>query len=232
MVCLIGDQWIRPVNRGVAGYNRLARFYRPLEYGLFANQLQRARVALLDALPRVRRARVLGDGDGRFLQALCQSQPHAQIESYDFSPVMLQHQQRRVERVAHRADVDFCCQDARTLEAGAADRDLLVCNFFLDCFTAQELQRLLPQWLSGLRPGGLLYVSDFVPVASGWWKYKSALDQSLMHLFFRWQTDLANRRLVDWAGELEGQPLSLQHSAGGLMPMVTCRIYRYGDGAS
>lgn len=216
-----------PLERGVAGYNRLAACYRTLERCLFAEQLQRARVALLGQLPRVQNVWVLGDGDGRFLHAFCSLCPDARVDSFDFSPEMLRLQKKRIAGIQRAGSVRFHCQEARSIEPIPGSCDLLVCNFFLDCFTESELRESLPKWLRCLKPGGHFYVTDFVPVRTGWWKYKSAVDQFLMHRLFRWQTGLANQTLVDWGGVLEEQSLVLEHVAPGLIPMVTCRLYRH-----
>jgi len=214
-------------DRGVRGYNRLACWYRPLEFCLFGSQLQRARVGLIDRLPSVESARILGGGDGRFLEAFCQRQPDARVESVDFSPAMLRRQRQRVARSVPRADVDYRCVDARHIEAEAEPVDLLVCNFFLDCFTPAELETLLPRMLAGLKPSGWFYYSDFAIPRSGWWRYKSALDQFVMHCFFRWQTGLRNRCLPDLDSLLASHPLALRESANCLVPLVTGRLYQH-----
>jgi ubiquinone/menaquinone biosynthesis C-methylase UbiE len=189
--------------------------------------LQRSRVALIGQLPTVRDALVLGDGDGRFLRAFCRSQPDARVDSVDFSSRMLRLQAKRLAVSVPSGDVSFHRADARRLEFAAGTFDLLVCNFFLDCFTEADLRELLPRWLGWLKPAGWFYFSDFTIPREGWWRYKSAVDQRLMHGLFRWQTALPNRRLPDFDSLLEDQPLVLRSSASGLIPMLMCRLYRY-----
>ncbi len=218
---------VTPEQRSVRGYDRLAGVYRPLEWCLFGNQLQRSREALIGELPAAERVLVLGDGDGRFLRAFCRSQPRARVDSADFSSRMLRLQADRLAASVPSAEVKFHQADVRRLEFDAGTFDLLVCNFFLDCFTEADLRELLPRWLEWLKPTGWFYFSDFVIPREGWWRYKSAVDQRLMHGLFRWQTALPNRRLPDFDALLDNQPLSLRSSATGLIPMLTCRLYQY-----
>ncbi len=213
--------------QSVRGYDRLARVYRPLEWCLFGNQLQRSRVALIRELPAVERVLVLGDGDGRFLEAFCRSQSRALVDSVDFSPKMLKLQADRLTASVPLANVRFHRTDVRRVQFDAGGFDLLACNFFLDCFAEADLKVLLPRWLAWLKPGGWFYFSDFAIPHSGWWRWKGAVDQLLMHALFRWQTALPNRRLPDFDSLLDHQPLTLRSSAKGLIPVLTCRLYRY-----
>ncbi|QDV45162.1 ubiquinone/menaquinone biosynthesis methyltransferase [Stieleria neptunia] len=208
------------------GYDRLATVYRGLEICLFGNALHRARLALLDQLPRAERALVLGDGTGQLLEQLCITQPDCRITTVDQSRQMLNHQQRRVERIGALERVEFVQTDARSYSVPVDQYDLLVAAFFLDCFTERELDDELPRFLAGLRDGGIFYFVDFVWPPPGWRRRQAAAYQWLMHRFFRWQTGLPNRRLVDLDAALARQTLVLHHSADRIHPMMACRCYR------
>ncbi|QEF97595.1 ubiquinone/menaquinone biosynthesis methyltransferase [Stieleria maiorica] len=212
----------------VRGYDRLAKVYRGLEFCLFGNSLYRARVALVDQLPVTGRALVLGDGTGQVLQQLCLTQPNCQITTVDQSEQMLRRQRRRVERVGASDRVMFVQTDARTFPVPTDKYDLLVAAFILDCFTESELADCLPRFLAGLRPQGMFYFVDFVWPKTRWRRRQAAAYQWLMHRFFRWQTGLPNRRLVDLECVLAGQNLVTLHSADRLHPMTSCRILKVG----
>ncbi|PAY19448.1 hypothetical protein CKO51_11340 [Rhodopirellula sp. SM50] len=212
--------------KSVRGYDRLAKIYRGLEICLFGNALHRARLALLDQLPRVGRALVLGDGTGRLLEQLCITQPDCRITSVDQSRQMLNQQRRRVERIGALHRVEFVQVDARSYDVPENRFDLVVAAFFLDCFTEDELAACLPRFLASLRDDGTFYFVDFVWPSSTWRRRQATAYQWLMHRFFRWQTGLPNRRLVDLNAVLAGQRLVLHHSADRIHPMMACRCYR------
>ncbi|MCO8121922.1 class I SAM-dependent methyltransferase [Stieleria sp. TO1_6] len=218
---------MNPPDQSVRGYDRLAAPYRWLEYVAFGRRLQQARVALLSQLPPLRRAMFLGDGDGRLLQQFCRRQPQCQVTSIDQSRQMLRRQLARVERVGAAQRVRFECQNAARYEPPPGAFDLLVAPFFLDCFAESELQRLLPQWLAGLRDGGLFYFVDFTrPDRPKWRRAQADMYLAMMHQFFRWQTDLPNRELVKWDRLLDRQPLRMISTAKGLHPMLVSRLYQ------
>ncbi|WP_372897712.1 class I SAM-dependent methyltransferase [Stieleria sp.] len=212
--------------KSVRGYDRLAKVYRGLEICLFGNALHRARLALLDQLPRVHRALVLGDGTGRLLEQLCITQPDCRITSVDQSRQMLNQQRRRVERIGAIDRVDLIQADARSYDVPKNHFDLVVAAFFLDCFSEDELAENVPRFLAGLRDDGTFYFVDFVWPSSTWRRRQATAYQWLMHRFFRWQTGLPNRRLVDLDSVLATQNLVLTHSADRLHPMMACRCYR------
>ncbi|WP_182867682.1 class I SAM-dependent methyltransferase [Stieleria mannarensis] len=212
----------------VRGYDRLAKVYRGLEFCLFGNSLFRARVALVDQIPAVGRALVLGDGTGQLLQELCVAQPDCHFTTVDQSRQMLRRQRRRVEQVGASDRVTFVQADARTFPVPGAEYDLLVAAFFLDCLTERELTAGLPRFLAGLRPHGLFYFVDFVRPNTPWRRRQAAAYQWAMHRFFRWQTGLPNHRLVDLERVLANQNLVTMHSADHLHPMTTCRVLNVG----
>ena len=214
-------------NRSARGYDRLASFYQPLEMLLFGDSLQRSRIALLEELPKLDRALVLGDGTGRLLEQFCVSQPRCQITSVDHSSEMLRHQRRRVDRVNAGHRVEFIQQDVRTLHPPTGHYDAIVAAYVLDCFTAAELSEMLPRLLSGIRDAGLFYFVDFIHPDGRLRRHQAAAYQFLMHTFFRWTTGLPNRTLVDLDAELNRHRLQPVNTAIGLHPMTTCRCYRY-----
>jgi ubiquinone/menaquinone biosynthesis C-methylase UbiE len=212
--------------KSIRGYDRLARVYRPLERSLFRGGLQESRVALLGDLPESKSALVLGDGDGRLLEQLCHTQPRCRITSVDQSGQMLRLQRQRIERAGASQRVELVAADARDFRPMAGQYDLLVTAFFLDCFGQQELPGLLRHWLSGVRAGGFLYFVDFCLPRSGWRRYRAASYLAVMHGFFRWQTGLSNRHLVDLDGILREQSVSLVKSIGHNHDLIVSRLYR------
>lgn len=206
------------------GYDRLARFYRWLEYLLFRNNLQCAREALLTGLADVSRVLVLGDGDGRLLESLCRINSQCQITSVEQSSQMLALQRQRVAAANAIARVKFVQADGRDVSKFTGTYDALITAFFLDCFDEEELREHLPKWLEQA-PGGLFYCVEFAEPAHGWRRLRANTYLSLMHWFFRWQTGLKATQLADFDALLS-QHVSLLKSRNRSHGLIQSSLYR------
>lgn len=193
---------------------------------MFGGQLQRSRTRLLDHLPPLNRILVLGDGDGRFLGELCERQPACKVTSVEQSAAMLDLQRKRCLDAGVSERVEFVRQDARQLDLSERSHDALAALFFLDCFQGDELRKLLPQWLSLVRPGGWFLCVDFQYPAAGWKRLRAAVYLQLMHAFFRWQTALPNRTLVDFDSILDRLPITLAADHLSSHGLIRARLYR------
>jgi SAM-dependent methyltransferase len=164
--------------------DRIARCYRWLEYAGFGRELERRREAFLPDVSRARRVLVLGDGDGRALTALLAAAPAAQIDYIDLSARMVELARGRAGdlRVTYRRD------DALTTPLPAAEYDLIVTHFFLDCFDEEDQHRLLTRVAVAATPYARWLVSEF---------RKPGLLVRALYLFFRAATGLNTQRLID-----------------------------------
>jgi len=180
-------------------FDRLAVIYQALETLSFGGRLQACRIAGLSWIEAPRKALLLGEGNGRFLQGLLDRFPESHIHVMDASPAMLSQARQRVER--HQPEdldrVHF--EEARLpdtpLEPGAYD--LLVTNFFLDCFDGEGLARLLPDLGRCLTSHGLWLHADFHQPETGWRRLRARIWLAVMYRFFALTTDLEARRLQD-----------------------------------
>ncbi len=218
-------------SRSSRGYDRLAAVYHRIEWLAFGGQLQRARTALIDNLPPWNRLLILGDGNGRLLEYIVtkrfvperratEQRVLGTITSVDQSTQMLRRQIARVQTLGMYEHVEFIQTEACGYEPPTGAYDVIVTPFFLDCFTAAELDACLPRWLRGLRPGGTLYHVDFVVPHSVWQRRRARSLLWAMHVFFRWQTGLENRQLVDTEAALTRCGLRKQAeriSGGGMI---------------
>ena len=164
--------------------DRIARCYRWLEYAGFGRALERRRAAFLSAVSAARRVLVLGDGDGRALTALLAAAPQARIDYIDLSARMLELARHRAGglRVTYRKD------DALTTPLPAAEYDLIVTHFFLDCFDEEDQRRLIARVASAAAAQARWLVSEF---------RKPGLLVRALYLFFRVATGLKTQRLID-----------------------------------
>ncbi len=102
-------------------------------------KLQRCRVAFLREIPVPRNVLLAGEGHGRILPECAKRFPEAKIVVVDSSQRMLDISGRK----ADPERVEFVLADLLEWEAPRGQFDLIVTNFFLDCFPPGELARSL-----------------------------------------------------------------------------------------
>lgn len=186
-------------------FDRLAGSYETLERLSFGGRLQACRVAGLPWIDAPGDVLVLGEGNGRFLVELALRLPLARIHVVDGSQKMLALARRRViERMPWALDrIRFEQGRLPHFELRPGCYDLLVTNFFLDCFDDQGLDRLLPLLDDCLRRDAQWLLGDFCVPRAGWRRWRAKAWLAAMYAFFRVTTGLEAREWVDPLPRLE-----------------------------
>jgi SAM-dependent methyltransferase len=203
-------------------FDALAPHYRWVEAVAFGPLLQWCRTALLPHTLAARRALVLGDGNGRFLAELLAANPAVVVDALDISPAMVELARRRVGPTDR---VRFRIADARLAAFPPAGYDLVVTNFFLDCFGPRDLEELIPRLAAALEPGGRWVVGDFRLPARGWPRAAGRAALAAMYAFFRLATRLPARRLVDPDPLLRRCGLTLDREESRLHGFLSARLW-------
>lgn len=210
----------------IAGYDRLAPWYRSCERMAFGWALDRARTVLLGELRTASNVLILGDGDGRFLRQLLAANFDCRVTSIDYSGGMIARQRSRVLTVGGTSRVQWVQADVREVQPPSTDYDLIVTAFFLDCFTSEQIDQLIPRLGTWLVPGGSWYYVDFqMPVAGSWRRGRARLLLGAMHRFFRWQTGLPTRELADADAVLRQNGWRCCRRVDSNLGMITSRLY-------
>lgn len=182
--------------------DKIARWYRWLEYAAFGGALRRRREAFLFELGNPKKVLVLGDGDGRFLQSFTALYPEARVDAVDSS-------ERMIALARFRAPgVTFHLVDAREFSF-EGEYDLAVAHFFFDCFEEDELRALLGR----IRAKSWL-VSEFRKTRWSWPALRG------LYFFFRLTTGLKVTSLPDYRRVLEQFGFRMegeQPALGGLL---------------
>jgi ubiquinone/menaquinone biosynthesis C-methylase UbiE len=167
--------------------DRIARLYRWLEYLSFGRELERRRFRHLRWVADSRHALILGGGDGRFLARFIRQNPRARADYVDCSPRMLRLARSRAggDRVSYRLS------DARAVALAPYSFDLIVTNFFLDCFDETGAAEVVERAARAARPCAHWLVAEFRPVPWAGFLLR------VLYFFFRVTTGLKTLRLVD-----------------------------------
>lgn len=198
-------------------FDPVARPYRFLEYASFGPALWRRRIAFLSRLAPARRVLMLGEGDGRFLQAFLQSNPDAAIDYLDASPAMTALARSR----ARSPRVRFHTANALTSSYAPAGYDLLVTHFFLDCFGPTELPGLIESLAAAAQPRAQWLISDFRAP-----NLPARLLVRGLYFFFAQTTGLRTTRLTPHAPLLEKAGFQLRREETALGGLLASELWQ------
>ena len=189
--------------------DKIARWYRWLEYAAFGGALRRRREAFLFELGNPQKVLVLGDGDGRFLQLFTDLYPKARVDAVEVSARMIDL--ARVRVASNR--VTFHLADAREFPL-EEKYDLAVAHFFFDCFDEEELKALT----SRIRANSWL-VSEFRRTRWSWPIVRG------LYFFFRLTTGLRVTSLPEHRGMLSGLGYRIEKEQTALGGLVVSELW-------
>jgi hypothetical protein len=205
-------------------FNRLAPFYRWLEYLTFGPLLHRCRTRFLPSLHPCRRALILGDGDGRFTAALLRSNPHIRATAVDASPAMLASLRKRCAMHADRLTTQVTDLRHWTPDSSAPHYDLIATHFFLDCLSTAEIAALAHRVAPALTPNALWVLSEFAIPPTAFGRFAAAPIVWLLYRAFRLLTGLRQQSLPDFRQALAAARWSLQSEAPRLHGLLTSQL--------
>ncbi len=176
---------------------------------MFGHQLERSRNhGILAFEPnKPQRALLLGDGDGRFSELALKQNPQLQIDSIERSFKMREQARLRLRKsngnIVYRHH--YVASDAKSFQFPKSEYDIVVAQFFLDCFPTKTANAFLSKFARTLKPYGKFVYTDFsIPKrTSARWIGEATV--SFLYLFFRLTTDIEATHLPNLAS-----PKSLQ----------------------
>lgn len=178
-------------------FDAIAPHYRWMELVLAGEKLQRCRTRFLDEIPVPRKILLAGEGHGRCLIECVRRFPEARITCVDASAQMLIQARRRLESCGLETHhVDFAHADILEWKPAANAYDLLVTNFFLDCFRADQLEQVIAGLSTATTADANWLISDFQTPAGGLRRIRARLMLWVMYGFFRVVTRLPAKRLT------------------------------------
>ncbi|HTL68680.1 MAG TPA: class I SAM-dependent methyltransferase [Lacunisphaera sp.] len=179
------------------GFDLLAPHYTWMEALLAGSRLQRCRTAWLDELTGCRRLLVAGLGHGPVLPELLACNRHAHVTCVDASAGMLAVARRRAERAGlDPGRITFVHAALPAWRPSAGEFDGVVTNFFLDCFSPDELRTVVATLAGAATKDARWVVADFTIPPGGLARWRARFVHALMYAFFRVATGLRARRLT------------------------------------
>lgn len=182
-----------------SGFDKLAPIYRRFERLLAGDLLQQARTAHLEMVMQSRNVLMLGEGPGRLLEQLYQKLPSARFLVLDQSQAMLdQAQQVMHARFPDSSRVDWLNRDILTQGMPDGSFDLITTPFFLDCFTQDQLETLIPSIASHCTRDCDWLLTDFqIPRSGRLRRWRAKCIHRIMYVFFQIVTGIKAAHLAD-----------------------------------
>ena len=182
-----------------SGFDKLAPIYCLMERLLAGNLLQQARTAHVETVRHARSVLMLGEGPGRLLVQLYQKLPSARFLVLDQSQDMLDQAQRTLHaRFPNPSRVDWLRRDIMTQGIPEGPYDLITTPFFLDCFTRDQLETLIPSIASHSTRDCDWLLTDFqIPVNGRFRQWRAKSIHRIMYVFFQIVTGIKADHLTD-----------------------------------
>jgi ubiquinone/menaquinone biosynthesis C-methylase UbiE len=178
-------------------FDRLAAHYDWMETLFAGGLMQRGRTTFLSRTRDCRHALLVGEGTGKFLAELLRANPQIQVTCLEHSRGMIEKMRWRLSAKKLDGDrVEFQQMDALHWSSPPEKFDLVVTNFFLDCFRAEELQRLVPLLGGTTTAEAIWLLTDFREPERGWPRWRARIILALLYAFFRVATSLSANRLT------------------------------------
>lgn len=167
-------------------FNFVAPFYDQLARLIYGRKLKSMQQLHLGEIPNKAKVLIVGGGTGEVLEWLPRGLA-LQVDYVELSDRMIK---KAMKREVDGNEVSFKRMDARDV----SDRyDVVIANFFLDCFSTTNLNRMIVHLTGLLQENGKLLVTDFALPITGKQRFLSGL----MHTFFRLATRLESKGLHD-----------------------------------
>ena len=192
-------------------FDRLAPYYRWMEFILAGGKMQRCRTAFLSQIPTPKNVLLLGEGHGRSLVECRRTFANAKITCADASADMLIQARRQLSRYNLKTNqVEFIHVDALNWAPPPHRYDLVVTNFFLNCFRPDQLESIISKVAASATPDASWLLADFKIPDLGWRCFRSRLILWLLYRFFRATTRLPAHKLTKPDSLLEKAGFTLQ----------------------
>lgn len=180
-------------------FDTLAPYYRRMEQLFAANLMQLSRTAHIEHTQGCRNALLAGEGPGQFLVALLETNAQIRVTCVEGSAGMIQQAQAQLDRRHLRnGRVNFVQQDALEWSPprSCAEFDLVVTDYFLDCFSSVQLAGLIRRLAEVAAGNATWLLADFRVPLAGWRRWRARFILGCLYAFFRATTQLAASRLT------------------------------------
>jgi len=166
---------------------------------MFGRYLERSRLHGISAFasPHPQRVLVLGEGDGRFTISALKEYPNLLVDSVERSLKMREQTRMRIQKLGKGYENRYrvIATEALSFSFPNSEYDIVVAQYFLDCFNTKIANELLVKISRTLKPEGKLVYTDFSFPQKPLARWTGKVIVSFLYQFFRLTTDIEANRL-------------------------------------
>ena len=186
----------------MSNFNRVSWAYDFLVKLVFGKSLRDAQAHYLKRISNHSKILVIGGGTGIILEDLYNLCPNTHVDYVEASSSMIRLAKKKAKP---NWSIEFIHQ-SDTSKLPNQHYDYIIAGFFLDVFPEKQLETVVKNLKSSLKPEGKLHVTDFHTDMYDWWWSRALLKG--MFLFFRLSARLASKKLLPFSDFLNAQGLS------------------------
>jgi ubiquinone/menaquinone biosynthesis C-methylase UbiE len=165
------------------------------------------------------------------LEACATKMPRCQFTVLDQSEGMLVRARDRWRKSGGGQNITFECADARQWRGDAGAYDLVVTNFFLDCFGPGELHQVIANLGAAATPHAWWLVADFSVPPTGWRRARARAVLAAAYGFFRLTTGISANRIASPDPDLESGGFVLRQRERFNFGLLRADLWARGDKA-
>lgn len=175
-------------------YDRIASHYDSLAQFVFGKSIVQAQKFGLSEISQGSHILIVGGGTGHVLEHLSECRiSELHIDYVEASDAMIEiARSRKIDGLY----IDFIRQRIEELR-GQKNYDVIITQFFLDCFEGVDLKRVFSMLNNRLKDNGIWIIADF-QLTKDWKKIWQKPLLSIMYLFFSIAVGLQARKLEDF----------------------------------
>jgi len=178
-------------------FDRIAPHYPWMEWLFASGLMQRCRTAHIGRTHHCRNALLAGEGHGRFLEVLLQTNPQIRVTCVESSAKMIEQMRQMLNRRGlDPARVTFQHENLMQCQWPDGRFDLIVTNFFLDCLKPAQIRRAVRLMAEHSTPDAIWLLADFRIPETGWRRWRAIGILASLYLFFRYSANVSARWLT------------------------------------
>lgn len=170
-------------------------------------RIPKCKVAMLKHLKPGDKVLIAGVGHGT--EAIEASKLGAQVTAVDLSATMLQHFQRRIDKVHPPTPIRLVHDNIFNVSE-TEQYDMVIANFFLNVFDEQTVPKVAKHLSALVKPGGYFVAGDFMLPEKGWRGLLQRLNWYFAIGFYSITTEAAFHPVWNYAGLVEQSGCKVQ----------------------
>lgn len=144
-------------------FDKVAWFYEIVSGIYSTGQISASKAWQVSQMHADQKVLYVGVGAGE--DAILAADREVELTCVDMSERMLARTARKLEHLKHRATL--LCDDIRNHRL-FGHYDVVTANYFLNCFTPEDMRSMLKHLLHLLKPSGRLMIADVAPARGNW----------------------------------------------------------------